>query len=105
MSELKDRSQAVVANGAISQKTLIVSGVPQGTVLGPLLFIVALSDMPSVIQSATLTSYADDTKVSQAIKNPVDATHLQRDLNAIYGWAEDNNMQFKYLSKCRLNTY
>ena len=91
---LKDRSQAVVANGAISRKTLIVSGVPQGTVLGPLLFIVALSDMPSVIQSATLTSYADDTKVSQAIKNPVDATHLQHDLDAIYRWAEDNNMQF-----------
>ena len=50
--------------------------------------------MPSVVQAATLTSYADDTKVAQAIRNPADAALLQRDLDAIYKWAEDNNMKF-----------
>lgn len=91
---LKDRSQVVVANGATSNDTQIVSGVPQGTVLGPLLFIMALSDMPSATQRATVTSYADDTKVSQVIQNPEDTMHLQCELDEIYKWAEKNNMQF-----------
>ena len=91
---LKDRTQTVAVDGALSRGTLITSGVPQGTVLGPLLFVVALSDMPRAAKSATLTSYADDTKVAYAIKDQPDANLLQEDLDAIYKWAKENNMQF-----------
>eukprot|EP00106_Octopus_bimaculoides_P015617 XP_014783059.1 PREDICTED: RNA-directed DNA polymerase from mobile element jockey-like [Octopus bimaculoides] len=90
----KGRSQTVVANGAHSQEALILSEVPQGTVLGPLLFVVALSDMPPAVQSANLTSYAVDIKVSQAVRNPEDVIKLQKDLNEIYKWANRNSMQF-----------
>ena len=88
-SFLQDRRQAVTVDGTISRDTQITSGVPQGTVLGPLLFIVALSDMPAAAKTARLTSYADDTKVANT-----DATLLQEDLNAIYDWAKENGMQF-----------
>ena len=91
---LKDRSQTVVANGATSSNTQIISGVPQGTVLGPLLFIIALSDIPSATQRVVVTSYADDTKVSQVIQKPEDALRLQLELDAIYKWAEKSGMLF-----------
>ncbi len=80
---LTDRSQVVAANGAHSKGSTIRSGVPQGTVLGPLLFVIALSDLPSVISTATLTSYADDTKISKAIKGPDDIKSLQADIDAV----------------------
>lgn len=54
------------------------------TVLGQLLVIVALSDMPSPTRIATLVSYVDDMKVSQKIQNPNDVVRLLQKLNAIY---------------------
>lgn len=71
-----------------------MSGVPQGTVLEPLLFIVALSDMLSVAQVVSLASYADNTKIYQMIQNPGEVVHLQCELDAINRWDEENNMQF-----------
>lgn len=55
----------------------IISDEPNSTVLGPLLCLVALSDMISVVQRAAITSYIDDRKVSQVIQKAEDAVHLQ----------------------------
>lgn len=62
--------------------------------LGPLLFVVALSYMLSAIVSFTLTSFADDTNWSQVAKETLDTTLLQIDLKAIYIWAVENTTQF-----------
>lgn len=74
----------------------ILSSVFQGTVLGPLQFIIALLDMPSVTRIATVTNYAVDTKSSQAIKknNQDGVTSLQLNQNSVYKRAEINSMQF-----------
>lgn len=67
------------ANDALSDVILILSGVPQGTVPGTLLFWVALSD---------------DTIVPQGIKDPTHILRLQNNLDTKYKWADENNMQF-----------
>lgn len=73
-----------MANDATFNITQIVSGIPQSTVLGPLLFIVALTDMPSSTQSDVVSNYAYDTKVLRVIQKPENAIHLQLELNAIH---------------------
>ena len=66
--------------------------MPQGTVLGPVLFLVLISDISSV--SSNITSFADDTKVSTTINGPTDCDNLQSDLDNIYLWSSKNNMMF-----------
>lgn len=90
---LKDRHRAVTANGANSKETQIANGVPQSTDLGPSLFILDLSDILSDAQIATLASCANDTKVSQTIQNPGSIANLQRELDALYRWAENNSIK------------
>ena len=67
---------------------------PQVSVLGPLLFLVLISDIDNDITSAFLSSFADDTRVAKGIISEEDVIALQSDLQAIYKWAEDNNMAF-----------
>lgn len=58
-----------------------------------MLFLIALSYMPTVTQSASVTSYGDDIKISPAIKDQVDVIRLQIDLNFLYNWVEINDIQ------------
>ena len=67
--------------------------MPQGTVLGPVLFLVLISDISSNV-SSNITSFADDTKVFATINNPTDCDDLQSDLDNIYLWSSENNMMF-----------
>ena len=71
----------------------VISGVPQGTILGPILFIIFVSDISRNV-SSHVSSYADDSKVSKSINNITDRTVLQDDLNQIYEWSEVNKMKF-----------
>ena len=91
---LKKRQQQVVVQGAKSTPVWCVSGVPQGSVLGPLLFLILMLDITNCIQFSILTSFADDTKVWKGIPNDEAMKLLQEDLDRIYVWAEQNNMQF-----------
>ena len=109
---LTNRTQTVVINGKKSTPKPVVSGVPQGSVLGPLLFLVLIGDIDREVADAFLSSFADDTRVGKGIATPIDTTRLQTDLNSIYKWSEDNNMLFncdkfeliRYTSKTSKNT-
>jgi ribonuclease P/MRP protein subunit RPP40 len=93
-SFLMDRSQYVAVNGNLSTASKVVSGVPQGTVLGPLLFIILMGDIDKLVTSSFVSSFADDTRAGKGVKNVSDCEILQADLNSIYDWAQTNNMEF-----------
>ena len=89
------RKQAVVVEGAVSDLMPVISGVPQGTVLGPVLFLIHIREIASELSSGTTaTSFADDTRVKRGIKSCQDCYDLQSDLQKIYIWAETVNMHF-----------
>ena len=91
---LKRRQQIVVVQGSRSKPVWCVSGVPQGSVLGPLLFLVLMLDITKGINHSCLSSFADDTKIWKAITNTMSEVLLQDDLDMIYLWANENNMEF-----------
>ena len=93
-SFLTGRTQTVVISGSKSATAPVVSGVPQGTVLGPIIFLILISDIDQDVREAFISSFADDTRVGRAVKNAQDAQSLQCALNAIYKWADENNMSF-----------
>merc|ERR1711915_116982 len=91
---LHDRKYKVVTNGAMSEEQNVMSGVPQGTVLASLFFIIMISDIDDNILGSIVRLFADDTKVSAKIKNEGDTETLQHDLDVIYRWADENHMEF-----------
>ena len=88
---LSQRKQQVGVNGVSSSVTNVTSGVPQGTVLGPILFLIYISDIGNNI-SAVKKVYVDDTKVKKGVKSEEDVLELQEDLDRLYEWAKINNM-------------
>ena len=91
---LRNRKQIVVVNGCKSQPVSVSSGVPQGSVLGPILFLILMYDITDGINSSILSSFADDTKVWRGVNTNASVIQLQNDLNNIYNWALLNNMKF-----------
>ena len=83
-----------MVNGVLSEPVPVLSGVPQGSVLGPLLFLVLIGDIDSDILSSFVSSFADDTRLFRGISGVRDASSLQTDLEKVYQWAEDNNMLY-----------
>ena len=90
---LSGRKQCVVVDGVQSELAVVVSGVPQGTVLGPLLFILHIGDIDSVLEHSIASCFADDTRVIKSVCNEEDISELQSDLNRIYQWSLSNNMR------------
>ena len=80
--------------GDLSQNRPVQSGVPQATVLGPLLFLIIISDINKEIISAKVISFSDDTRVYSNITQADDCDNFQSDLKTIYNWALYNNMFF-----------
>ena len=89
---LSNRQQTVVINGKHSYPAKVISGVPQGTVLGPLLFILYLNDLQSCIKNSVISSFADDTRLKKAINTTCDTKLLQSDLDNSTTWSDQNNM-------------
>ena len=91
---LRNRKQIVVVQGFKSEAIWVVSGVPQGSVLGPFLLLLIMYDITEGITYSILSSFADDTKMWKGINNSTSKQMLQNDLNHIYDWALQNNMAF-----------
>ena len=93
-SFLFNRTQRVMVNGFLSEPVNVISGVPQGSVLGPLLFLILISDINKDVLQSFLSSFADDTRIGMSITSEEDVLQLQEDLNKVYLWAQQNNMSF-----------
>lgn len=92
---LSNRTLQVSANGALSKPAPVLSGVPQGTVLGPVLFIIMISDIDSDIHKSFISLFADDSRVSAISDSQEDHETFQNELNnAIYPWAQRNKAVF-----------
>ena len=89
------RQQAVGVDGRLSALRPVTSGVPQGTVLGPMLFLVHIALMGADLSTGTtITSFADDTRLKRGIMEEQDCAALQLDLETLYSWADSVNMHF-----------
>ena len=96
---LGHRRQCVSLNGCTSNTLPVISGVPQGSILGPILFLVFVNDLPSSVFSSTLYLFADDTKCLKRISNVGDSVALQQDLNLLNEWSKKWNLFFNAM-KC-----
>ena len=97
---LNGRTQTVVVNGEKSAEAPVMSGIPQGTVLGPLLFVVYINDLLDNISSNGLL-YADDTKIFRQISSKKDAEELQLDIMKLEEWAKTWLLKF-HPDKCHV---
>ena len=91
---LKNRKQAVIVDRVKSTWSEIISGIPQGSVLGPILFLIYISDIGEELNVKALV-YVDDTKVKQKVNTEEDVEELQQELEKLDKWANANNMKFK----------
>ena len=92
-SFLSDRYQRVIVQGINSESEKVKSGVPQGTVLGPILFILYINNITEVIRNAAVMIFADDSKLIMDIEEEEDRIKLLDDLKAVITWAEENKME------------
>lgn len=98
-SYIENRSQAVAVGGYTSQFRSVTSGVPQGSHLGPLLFILYINDITECIKNSNMLLYADDAKIFRVIRNIDDCNALQNDLNSFETFCVSSNL-FLNPDKC-----
>lgn len=101
-SFLTGRSQTVKVNNDESLPAPVLSGIPQGSVLGPLLFVIYINDLPDIINS-NVYLFADDTKLMRKVKSEEDAKSLQLDLDKLEAWSKKWLLQFNP-DKCHVLT-
>lgn len=99
-SWLRDRKQRVVINGVESDWVSVTSGVPQGSVLGPILFTIYINDIDVGVNNI-ISKFADDTKIGNSIISEEDRANLQADINKITEWSEKWQMPFN-VDKCQI---
>lgn len=101
-SYLAERRQRITILGSTSKKLPVTSGVPQGSILGPMLFLLFVNDLPDVVNSSSIACYADDTKIYKRIDSISDSTDLQTDLENLVLWSESSGLLFnRTKSKCQ----
>ena len=96
---LKDRRQRVVVDGEVSSWKPVLSGVPQGSVLGPILFLIYINDLEEGV-TGNILKFADDTKLFRKVKEMGDKQKLQDDIDKLVKWSEKWQMLFNF-GKCK----
>lgn len=92
-SYLSNRQQCVKIHN-YSDLLPVLSGIPQGSILGPLLFLIYVNDIPEYTVSSTLLLFADDTKCFRTINDPSDSILLQHDIDSLIGWSIEWHLKF-----------
>ena len=101
-SYLTGRQQRVVIDGSFSDWLPVISGVPQGSIVGPIMFLVYINDAPDYIcSSSTIALFADDSKLSRAIIQLGCGNNLQKGLDGLHKWSRDWSMDFNGI-KCKV---
>ena len=90
---LTGRTQTVIVEGTKSYPTTVLSGVPQGTVLASLLFLVYMNDLPAFIKHCKVKMFVDDAKLQKPIRSSADRDLLLDDLHHVKEWANENQME------------
>ena len=96
-------SSSTGSNGEQSGELPVTSGVPQGSVLGPTLFLIYINDLPKSID-CKVSLYADDTLLYQIVNNADDASAFQRNITSIYQWSLTWQMPFNE-TKCHVISF
>ena len=99
-SYLHDRRQRVTILGATSSEKPVSSGVPQGSILGPVLFLVYVNELPDAVQNSSVACFADDIKIFRCVNSISDAALLQSDLTKLNSWSTSSGLAFNQL-KCK----
>ena len=99
-SFLTDRRQQVVIRGCSSPWAPVTSGVPQGSVLGPTLFVIFINDLPDTVHSS-IKIFADDTKIFNTVSSSMGSDQIQRDLDAASAWSDLWQLSFNE-AKCKV---
>ena len=97
---LSDRKQCVQVNGQKSKWHSVTSGIPQGSVLGPVLFVIFINDLPDCVESDVYL-FADDTKIYREITSDNDIQGIQNDLNNLFTWSKTWLLKF-HPDKCKV---
>jgi len=97
---LTDRRQKVIVNQKSSEFKTVTSGIPQGSVLGPILFVIFINDLPETVKT-TVKIFADDTKLFHCTKTAQQQQQLQDDLNKLTQWSEEWQLLFNE-NKCKV---
>ena len=95
-----NRAQQVVLNGVSSSCHSVTSGVPQGSVLGPILFLIFINDLPENLR-CTVSLFADDVKILSCVNNTQNKEHLQDDINNLCNWCTEWQMKLN-VDKCKV---
>ena len=94
MEFLRGRKFRVVANGCMSREEDVISGVPPVTVLVAILFVIMITAIDKDVKRCIIRNFADGTRLYIKIKRNEDKQLMQKDLNAVYRWAEKDKMKF-----------
>ena len=100
---LNDRKQRVVINGKFSKWSDVLSGIPKGSILGPLLFIIYINDLPGVV-GIVCKLFADDCKLYRTIESEADMMELQEDIERLCKWSRDWLLGFN-IKKCKVISF
>ena len=98
---LTDRRQRIQVNGTYSDWATVLSGIPQGSVLGPLLFVIYINDLPDIPKNSITYLFADDTKIYKEVRGRNDCDALQEDLRALQEWSNKWLLKF-HPDKCKV---
>ena len=97
-SDMSDRKRCCKVNGHVSKLQDIKCGVPQGSCLGPLLFLIYVNDLPFALDRTKATMYADDTRISYFSRSATDLTQvINTDLDNIRLWLEGNRLSLNVI--------